>query len=400
MIGEAALSTVEVTIERILPGGVGLAHAEGRTLFVALAAPGDRVRVQIDRVRGKVAFASIIEIVTAAPVRIEPPCPYFGACGGCDFQQLDYQAQLAAKVEMIRDCLHRIAQIEDAREISIRPAPEQWQYRTRATWQLDPTNGRLGYFEAGSHHVCDVELCAVLAPRLQHVLTDIRAKIRDGSIRDEVKDIRAVIGDHGVSVTPPLAGFEKDDVTLTLAKESYSFNADSFFQVNLDQAEALVSEAIGKANGMLALDLYCGAGLFTVPLARRFETVVGVELNCEATHFASANLLQAGLQNAEIVTAAVGNWLAAKSGSLGPIDFLLLNPPRVGAENKVIAGILSLRPRRLAYVSCDPATLARDLKKLIAGGYRLQSIVAFDMFPQTHHVETIAHLSLDSVDPL
>src|ERR1700737_4985596 len=137
VVGEASSTTVEVTIERILPGGVCLAHAEGRTLFVALAAPGDLVRVRIERVRGKVAFASIVEIIKASPARVEPPCPYFGACGGCDFQQLNYQAQLDAKIEMIRDCLHRIAQIEEPPGITIRPAPMQWQYRARANWQFD-----------------------------------------------------------------------------------------------------------------------------------------------------------------------------------------------------------------------------------------------------------------------
>lgn len=403
VLGEAASTTVEVTIERILPGGVGLAHAEGRTLFVALAAPGDRVRVRLDRVRGKVAFASIEEIIKASPVRVDPPCPYFGACGGCDFQQLNYQAQLDAKVEMIRDCLHRIAQLEDLPAIRIRPAPTPWQYRARANWQFDPTTTKLGYFEAGSHRVCDVEVCAVLAPRLQKVLTGIRKEMRDGpvssGVHDRLKDVRAVIGESGVSVAPPLAGFQKHDVSVSLAGESYWFNADSFFQVNLDLVEALIAEAIGEAKGELAIDLYCGAGLFTLPLARRFAAVVGIELNDEATRFASRNLQRAKLQNVEIVSSAVGEWLKGKSGSFAAVDFLLLDPPRPGAENKVIEGILALHPGHLSYVSCDPATLARDLKKLIAGGYALDSLAAFDMFPQTHHVETVAHLSLDSIGP-
>ncbi|MBD0326099.1 MAG: class I SAM-dependent RNA methyltransferase [Pyrinomonadaceae bacterium] len=133
----------EVLIERILPGGAGLAHADGQTFLVALAAPGDRLRVRIDHVRGKVAFASIEEIITPSPLRIEPPCPYFGRCGGCDFQQLSYQAQLTAKVEIIRDCLRRIARIEPPAEIHITPSPLAWHYRSRAQWQHDPRKGRL-----------------------------------------------------------------------------------------------------------------------------------------------------------------------------------------------------------------------------------------------------------------
>ena len=388
----------EVTVERILPGGVGLAHAAGQTIFVTLAAPGDVVRVKINRVRGKVAFASIGEIIKPSPVRVEPPCPYFGRCGGCDFQQLNYQSQLDAKVEMIRDCLRRIAHLESPPEIAIRPAPKQWQYRARANWQLDPITKRLGYFESGSHSVCDVEVCAVLAPRLQDVLKDLRSEIRNGSTADGFKDIRAAIGDTDVSVAPAFGDFQTREVILSLAGESYSFNADSFFQVNPDLVEVLVEEAIGDAKGKVAIDLYCGAGLFTLPLARRFESVVGVEVSNRATRFALRNLQLAELQNAEIVTATVSQWLEEHSGSFECVDFLLLDPPRPGVENRVIEGILALRPHHISYVSCDPATLARDLRKLLGDGdgrYSLHSVVAFDMFPQTHHVETVAHLYLN-----
>jgi tRNA/tmRNA/rRNA uracil-C5-methylase (TrmA/RlmC/RlmD family) len=384
----------EVTIERILPGGLGLAHAEGLTLFVSLAVPGDVVRVRIDRVRGKVAFASIVEIIQPSPVRVDPPCPYFGSCGGCDFQQLSYQAQLDAKREMIRDCLRRIAQIEEPPEIAVHPAPKQWQYRLRANWQIDPVTRHMGYFEAGSHRVCDVEVCAVLEPRLQEILGRVRGEIRAGLISDPPKDIRAAVGAGDLSVAPPVAGYGTNDISLSIAGEIYWFNADSFFQVNTDLLEALVREAIGDAAGKLAIDLYCGAGLFTLPLARRFEHVVGVEVNDRATHFAKRNLEGVQLQNAEIVTRSVGQWLqdfAAQSNAI--VDFLLLDPPRTGAENIVIKGVLDLMPRHIAYVSCDPATLARDLKKLITAGYTLNSVAAFDMFPQTHHVETIAHLT-------
>lgn len=388
----------EVTIERILPGGVGLAHAAGRTILVALAAPGDVLKVQIDRVRGNVAFASITEVSEASPVRVEPPCPYFGRCGGCDFQQLNYQAQLDAKVEIIRDCLHRIARLADPPTIAIRPAPQPWHYRARANWQFDPITKKLGYFESGSHRVCDVDLCGVLAPRLQEVLQSLRREIHNGATGDDFKDVRAAVGDTKVSVAPALAGFQTQDVSLSLAGENYSFNADSFFQVNPDLVEALIAEAIGDAAGKVAIDLYCGAGLFTLPLARRFESVVGVEVNNKATRFASLNLQTAQLQNARIVTAAVGDWLIEQARSDEPVDYLLLDPPRPGVENKVIEGILAMRPRQIAYVSCDPATLARDLRKLLgegAGRYSLRSVAAFDMFPQTHHVETVVQLLLN-----
>src|ERR1700752_1091651 len=165
----------EVVIERILPGGLGLAHAGGRTVMVALSAPGDRLRVRIDRVKGNVAFASIVEIVEPSPVRVEPPCPYFGRCGGCDFQQLAYEAQLAAKAEIIRDCLHRIARLAPLSEIVVIPSPGQWRYRVRATWQVDEDQQTVGYYERGSRRVCDVADCAVLQPELQAKLEAVRA---------------------------------------------------------------------------------------------------------------------------------------------------------------------------------------------------------------------------------
>src|SRR5437870_6156187 len=147
---------LEVVVERILPGGLGLGHAEGRTVMVALAAPGDRLRVRAERERGNVVFAAIEEILERSPVRVEPPCPYFGRCGGCDFQQLTYEAQLEAKREIIKDCLRRIGGIQELPDFQNTPAPNQWHYRTRAQWQYDDVRRRLGYFESGSRRVCDV----------------------------------------------------------------------------------------------------------------------------------------------------------------------------------------------------------------------------------------------------
>ncbi|MDQ3665111.1 MAG: class I SAM-dependent RNA methyltransferase [Acidobacteriota bacterium] len=386
------LPTLVVEIERLLPGGVGLAHAEGLTLFVSLAAPGDMVRVQIERRRGKVSFASIIEVIKPSPARVEPPCPYFGRCGGCDFQQLNYETQLQAKVEIIRDCLRRIANIADPPEIAIHPSPKQWQYRARANWQFDPHTRYLGYFEAGSHRVCDVEVCAVLVPDLQNTLEDLRAQIRNDSF-PTVKNVEVVAGDEGVSMAPGGGGFATKNVSRRIGDEAYHFSADAFFQVNHELLEPLIHEAAGNARGAVAMDLYCGVGLFTVPLARGFERVVGVESNPTAARFARLNLRNAQLESARIITARVGEWLNSQSLESEAIDFLLLDPPRAGAENSVIKGILARRPRQISYVSCDPATLARDLKKLLAAGYFLDSVAAFDMFPQTHHVETVVRLA-------
>jgi len=378
-----------VDIERILPGGVGLAHAEGKTVFVALAAPGDRLRVTIDREQGNLLFCSIKEIVHPSPVRVEPPCPYFGRCGGCDFQQMTYEAQLQAKSEIIRDCLHRIAGIEPIPEFVVRPSIE-WRYRGRAVWQVDLEKEMIGYYERGSRRVCDVADCAVLVPALQQTLEQVRSTPRS-LFPPDLKHLQVVSADNGVSVAPEFDGFQTKELSLQIGDEVYNFNAEAFFQINQELLKPLVEVALAEAQGESALDLYCGVGLFTLPLARLFKRVVAVESNSVAARFARRNVQQAALENTRIFTATVTEWMTtATSGAR--FDFVLLDPPRTGAESSVIKGILQLAPMRISYVSCDPATLARDLKKLIAGGYEIDSLTGFDIFPQTHHVETVVLL--------
>jgi 23S rRNA (uracil1939-C5)-methyltransferase len=380
---------LEVEVERILPGGMGLAHAGGKTVFVSLAAPGDRLRVRVEREHGNVLFASIEEIITPSPLRIEPPCPYFGRCGGCDFQQLTYETQLAAKAEMIRDCLHRIARLENIPDFVVTPSPDNWRYRMRATWQIDREQRTIGYYERGSRRVCDVVDCAVLRPALQEKLEEVRATPWE-QIPQDLKHLDVVQGENGVSFAPAFHGFETNELSLTVRGEVYQFNAETFFQINPSLLGPLIDFALADAAGESVLDLYCGVGLFTLPLARRFKSVVAVEANPAAARFARRNLQHAGLVNARVITATVTDWF--RSARVGPVDFVLLDPPRAGAESTVIKRILDSRPAAISYVSCDPATLARDLKKLIAGGYSIDSIAAFDLFPQTHHVETVVHL--------
>src|SRR5215207_7467406 len=367
-----------VDVERILPGGMGLAHADGKTVFVSLAAPGDRVRVRIDREQGNVLFASIEEIIAPSPLRIEPPCPYFGRCGGCDFQQLTYEAQLAAKSEIIRDCLHRIAGLENVPDILVTPSPKDWRYRMRATWQIDREQRAIGYYERGSRRVCDVADCAILQPELQAKLEDVR---RTGWRRfpADLKHLSVATDGNDVSFAPAFADFKKNELRLTIRDEVYRFNAQVFFQTNLSLLGPLIDFALAGASGETAIDLYSGVGLFTLPLLRRFKRVMAVECIPTAVRFARWNLKDAGLDAASANLERVEDF--ANIVTTREVDFILLDPPRVGAESAVIKGILDLHPPRISYVSCDPATLARDLKKLFAAGYLIQSLAGFDLFP-------------------
>ena len=252
--------------------------------------------------------------------------------------------------------------------------------------------GTVGYFERGTHDVCDVADCAVLRPELQQALENVRSLLPD-KLPEDLTEIEAVSGDEGVALAPPLAGYSDQDVTRRIGGEVYRFGATSFFQINHELLERLIATAVADTHGQAALDLYCGVGLFTLPLARRYPRATAVEANKAAANYARLNLSNAQLTNATVITARVAEWLNRIDLVEKEFDFVLLDPPRTGAEPVVIERILALRPRKISYVSCDPATLARDLKLLLGDGYQLTSVAALDMFPQTHHVETVVQLT-------
>jgi 23S rRNA (uracil1939-C5)-methyltransferase len=383
-------TVLDVVIQKIVPGGYGLGFAEGLTVFVALAAVGDRLRVRVREKKGKVAFAEITEILEPAPARHEPPCIYFGRCGGCDFQQMNYAAQLAAKVAIIRDCLQRIGKIDYEKEIPIISSPDDLNYRARAQWHVDSRRQKLGYFRRHSHDVIDIENCPILAPALKEKLADIRRNVNWQQFWAEQPEIEAATNGADVSVYSSEIIERTDEIVFEAAGEKYYFDAESFFQGNRFLIDDLIRAAIEGAAGENALDLFCGVGLFTLPLARKFKRVSGVEASGKAIEFAQKNAERARLSNVEFFAENVGEFFAR--AELPEADFVLLDPPRAGAPRETIDALLKLSPRRISYVSCDPATLARDLR-LLTEAYQIESITAMDLFPQTHHVETIARLN-------
>jgi 23S rRNA (uracil1939-C5)-methyltransferase len=389
----------EAVVERIVPGGFGLAYGGGRTLFVANAAPGDRVRVRIDREHGRAAHASIVAVLEPGPDRVPAPYPLLAHCGA-DFQHLRYDAQLRAKSEMIADSLRRIGGIQLAAPIQVAASPEVWGYRSRAEWRHDPMLPALGYLESGSHRVVDLEEDPFVVPALAERYRELRARLSAARLPAWATELRAAAGDDGVSFAPPLELPQPLPVHAVVGGERYAYDADCFFQVNRFLLEDLVAEALrfvpepveASTASRPAIDLYCGVGLFTVPLARRFKQVIGVEGQPRAAEFASHNLAAAGVKQARIETGSVERWLEGAYRSYGRAPFVLLDPPRAGLPALGLRVLPRLRAQRISYVSCDPSTLARDLKGLLTGGYELLSVAAFDLFPQTHHVEIVAHL--------
>lgn len=384
---------LDVKIEKMVPRGSGLAFAEDLTLFVPLAVPGDHVRVRINRIKRRTSFAEIVTILEPGPDRIDPACVHFGICGGCDFQQLNYRAQLSAKADIIRDCLHRIGKI-DIDEVAVIGSPQEFGYRSRAKWHLDRMERAIGYFKRDSHDVVNVEKCPILTPEAQSVLDDLAANIDWAMLWDDTAEVEAVCGDGGrSSIFSGSMPEMTDEVTVTVAGEEFSFSARSFFQANRLLAGQLVETALGGASGSTALDLYCGVGLFAIPLARKFERVIGVEDNSIAVGFAKKNAARSGLKNIEFRRSGVRDFL--RSSELASTDLILIDPPRAGAEKGVIETIAGLRPKQISYVSCEPSILARDLRILLDAGYRIDTIVGLDLFPQTHHVETVVRLVLN-----
>jgi len=387
-------NTLKVKIEKIVPNGFGLAFAEGLTVFVALAAVGDKLRVKITQKKGKTAFAHIVEILEPSPDRTEPRCPYFGTCGGCNFQQLKYEAQLNAKVEIIKDCLSRIGKINYEREIPIIGSPRFYEYRSRAQWHVDVRGKKIGYFKGNSHDVIDVEVCPILVPEMQSLLTELRETIEWESFAGRIVEIEAATSGEDASIYSREILEPTEEISFTANGNRYFYDADTFFQGNQFLIEPLIDAATNGADGKTALDLYCGAGLFTLPLAKNFTKVLGVEGYKKALDFAAKAIENRQIENVGFFAENVGDWLVENVNQLGAVDFVLLDPPRSGTEKETIESLLKLKAKEISYVSCDPAILARDLRLLTETVYRIESITAIDLFPQTHHIETVVRLKL------
>lgn len=398
---------IDVAIERIVPGGAGMGHAEGRTIFVPDTAPGDLVRIRLDRIHGATGFGTLLEVLMPSPDRIAMPDPERDRCGGNDFRHLRYEAQLSAKAAIIQDCLRRIAKIEWDHPVTVVPSPRQWRYRMRAEWAYDRETGALGYRERQSHRVCDVERDETLHEALETALRDLREGLKAGVVRP-APEFRGVVGDNGADVVPTDRFVKAKVLEVEILDHHYQFDAYCFFQANysilpalIDEVKRLADEApalphhVGKGvyvERRVAVELYCGVGLLTLALAADFDRFHGVEAQHRSATFARRNAAAAGLSQVRIAAVPAEIWLAERGRAVDPVSLLVMDPPRGGLEPEALRGVIRLRPARIIYVSCDPATLSRDLKALVASGYALSSVTGFDMFPQTHHVETVAHL--------
>jgi len=383
----ADLETLTVQIEKLVYGGDGLARAEGRVVLTPFVLPDEVVRIEAVPQKRDLLCGRVLEIIAPSPERIAPPCPYFGHCGGCQYQHAPYEYQLKQKSAILREVLRRTGKIDFEDEIEV-IAGEPWGYRNRV--QLHIEDGKIGYFEHGSHRLCAIDRCPIASPKLNEAIAKIQAqlpKLGRFAVTLELFTNETDLQVNVLDRVPPQARafFDTLGVSGAIEYEGFRVSKGSFFQVNRLLVGALVDAATGDASGDHALDLYAGVGLFSVALAKHFRRVTAVEASRsgfrDLEHNAPANV-QAVRQSAE-------EFLAATRAAP---DLILADPPRAGLGKQVVDELVRLRATRVHIVSCDPATLARDLAMLLKGGYRVRKLALVDLFPQTFHMEAVVHL--------
>jgi len=378
-------SRLSLHIDKLIPGGEGLARHEGRVVFVPGVLPGEEVVAEITEAKKDFARARVVEIKTASPDRVTPACPHAGTCGGCDWLHIDPAAQARQKVELVRDSLRRLAGF-DWPELAIETG-SPFGYRNRIQAHTDGS-GRFGFLERGGHGFVPVTSCPVAHASLQPLLAA-------GTLSRQTDRLLA-FGYHDASGNPHFAREDKNpnaEISVTILGKKIRFPLKGFFQSNLEMMEKLIPYAVEGLEGKVALDLYAGVGLFGAFLKDHFERVVCIEFNRAALRYAKQNV--AGDDN-EFLMEAVEDVVELRGNPLAQerADAAVIDPPREGLDKAVRAWLRDKPVEKLVYVSCNPVTLARDLKDLLAGPYELTDLRLFDFYPQTSHIEAVAKLRL------
>lgn len=438
-----------LTIDDLTTAGSGIGHHDGMAVFVEGALPGEKVKVHIIKVKKNYAVGKLTEIIEESPLRLTPRCPVFGICGGCTLQDLAYGGQLAWKQEHLTDCLKRIGGIEGIDPFYPLPSIKPWHYRNKAAYALEERDGKvlIGFYEQHSHKVVDVDNCWIQDPYTKLIISQMRAWIaksgvsiyneetHEGLLRRIVlrcnnkKEFMAVLVINGDDipdrkrllqlfklalprVTSIVLNINKEHTNVIMGDENipihgtgyldevicglhYRFGPNSFMQVNHQQMEAmymLLLKELAIKPTETVLDLYCGIGTITLLAAQRAKKAIGVEVVEEAVENAEFNALRNQIENAEFHAGDAPEWIRRLVDEGTRPDVLIVDPPRKGLTKELIETAAAAGPRAIGYVSCDPATLARDLKEFRALGYEARNAQGLDLFPQTTHVETVTIL--------
>lgn len=432
-------------IEGYTSQGLGVARIDGQVVFVHQALRGEDCDILILKVLKNAAFGKAVRVHTPSPHRVEPDCPYFGRCGGCDLRHMDRQEELAAKRQRVQDALHRIGG-SDVTVESI-AAGEALRYRNKSQYPVS-ADGQVGFYKARSHQVIPVSSCLLQKPQADAAAGSLRRYIeryqvscydettRRGLLRhlyirtntagqsllcvivngeslpheaelvsllrEAVPEAAGVVLGTNTQPTGAVLGeryrtlWGADVLTDELCGLTFRLSVPSFYQVNHDMAQVLYETALdfaGLTGTETVLDLYCGAGTITQVMARRAGHVIGAEIVPEAIEDARENARSNGVENVEFFCGDASAAAAELAGRGLRPDVICVDPPRKGLSPEVVRAAAGMSPRRIVYVSCDPATLARDVKLLAEHGYAAVRAAAVDMFPRTAHVETVCLLS-------
>ena len=427
---------MQITIEKLVYGGDGLArlaadeHGRGKAVFAPFVLEGEIIEASLVEEKRGFARAQAGTILRPSPQRVEPQCPYFRRCGGCHYQHASYDHQVEIKASILKENLRRLAKVELETELIVHPSPP-WHYRNRARLKVQSVpEFALGYHRFNSHELLPVEQCPISSPLINRAISRLWAVGRAGSVPAEISEIEffadaddtnllvecycalgtsvelaqesaeqlklALPETLGVAMFPalrpgatqteskPLALAGAGELTYGTQSASYRVSAGAFFQVNRHLTDELIKLVTEGRSGGMALDLYAGVGLFSTVVARSFAQVIAVE----ASPTSFADLKYNSPRNVKAVRATTEEFLRKEAGRWKP-DLVVVDPPRAGLGESVVSGLAALSAPRMVYVSCDPATLARDLKSLLSSGYRVEQAHLVDLFPQTYHLESV-----------
>lgn len=411
----------QVRFEKMVYGGECLGRlADGRAVFVPFVLPGELAEVEITESKPRFAHGRAVKLLEKSPDRISPPCPYFSLCGGCHYQHLGYTQQLELKKDLVKDQLERLGKLTNLPEIPITASPTAFAYRNQVqfhpAWRENAeVPASLGFKRASSDEVLPIGKCLLIPDEMNELLPQIELEAGSAITRiamrsDSEGEIMLVF--EGESDEPPELSLDLPVSATYLSPSGRSLNLsgndalvyhvlgreflvspESFFQVNLPVAEEMVRHILALVEGkqnLSILELYSGVGLFTHFIAPHASQLTAIESSPSACFDFAGNLDE--FENISLYEGAVEVILPEIVAQIKPIDLVVLDPPRAGLNAKARQALIDLAPKEIIYLSCDPSTLARDLKHFGEAGYNLQSVHAFDMFPQTAHVETIAAL--------
>ena len=444
---------IDVLFEDLTHDGAGVAKVEGYPLFVPNGLPGEKAKIKVIKVNKGYGFGRLMEITEASPYRVEPECPIYKECGGCQLQHMSYEGQLKAKEKQVSDVLQRIGKLENVKVHPVLGMENPWRYRNKAQVPIGEHEGGLigGFYQQRSHQIIDMKACIIQQEKNDEVVKGVKEICNINGVRayDEQKhkgELRHIMARYGlksgevmvvlVTRTNELTGKKKiieeivkripgvksivqninskktnvifgDETKVLWGEEviydsigdiKFAISARSFYQVNPEQTKVLYDKALeyadltGEEN---VIDAYCGIGTISLFLAQKARKVYGVEIVPEAIEDAKKNAELNGISNVEFAVGEAETVIPEWYENGVVADVLVVDPPRKGCDEKLLQTIINMKPKKVVYVSCNPATLARDLRVLEDGGYQTVEVQPVDMFPQTMHVECVAKLILN-----